>query len=396
MHRINSFFTSLGLLAIMGLLTLPLAAQAPCQGVTTLVGSPEDQLMLAYNGADKPEEQIAALEKYSQGHADPKFIPCVNEYFTTVYLKTGDYQKAIKSGERALAVNYHSLNLIVNLLKAYVATGNPSPDAFSLIAKVPEQMKTESNLTKPQNVSDEQWIRMQHDEDEAIKQDRAYVEYAFFVLLPRVRDGAKRVQYLNDFAQSYPDTTNKSQVAYNYFLAYELAGNSAKAEEWGEKSIAADPNYIEALNALAYHYALASGTHFDKAAKYARKAASLVSTMKKTEGVSDRDFAGFKNLQLGMARLTQGYVLLKAAEADRKVAPAIDQLKAASATLGSHPELEGEALYFLAVAYELQWPVPNHHLADAALTKGSSIPSRWQGQTQNMLEKVQARERRGE
>ena len=157
-----------------------------------------------------------------------------------------------------------------------------------------------------------------------------------------------------------------------------------------------DPNSVEALNALAYHYALARGTHLDKAAKYSRKAASIIPTMKKSEGRSDRDFANFKNLQLGMAHLTQGYALLKSAEADRKVAPAIDQLKAASGMLGSGPELEGEALYFLAVAYELQWPVPNHHLADAALTKGSGISSRWQGQSQDMLEKVQVRERRGE
>ena len=352
--------------------------------------------MLAYNGADKPEEQIAALEKYAQEHSDSKFIPCVNEYFTAVYLKTGDYEKAIKYGEKDLAANYTSLSLIVNLLKAYVGAGNPSPNAFAVAAKAAQQMKTESNLTKPPNTSDEQWIRIQHDEDDAIKQDRAYIEYAFFALILRVRDGAKRVQYLDSFAKAYPDTPNRGQLDYNYFLAYELTGGSAKAEEWGEKAIVDDPNSVEALNALAYHYALARGTHLDKAAKYARKAASIIPTMKKSEGTSDRDFANFKNLQLGMAHLTQGYALLKAAEADRKVAPAIDQLKAASGMLGSSPELEGEALYFLAVAYELQWPVPNHHLADAALTKGSGISSRWQGQSQDMLEKVQTRERRGE
>lgn len=396
MYRILSALTALILLSIFGLVALPLAAQAPCPGVTTLVGTPEDRLMLAYNGADRPQDQIAALEQFAREHSDSKIMPCVNEYFTATYVKMGDFDKAIDYGEKDWANSYHSLNLMLNLTKAYVGAGKANSTAFAVIAKAPAQIKAESNIPRPEKADDETWLKLQREEEEALKQDRTYLEYAFFALLPRVSNAAKRVQYLDDFAKAYPDTANKAQVDYQYFVAWEMAGNTAKAEEYGEKAIGDDPNYVEALNAVAYHYALVRGARLEKAAGYARKAANVLPNMKKQEGMSERDFSSFKSTQMGMAHLTMGYVTLKGAETDRKVAPAIDHLKTASGLLGSSPELEAQSLYFLAYAYELQWPVPNHHLAAQALTKGASIPSRMQGQTQDLLEKVQRAERRAQ
>src|SRR6516165_11320186 len=137
--------------------TLPSAAQTPCVGFSVVTNTPEDQLMLAVNGADKPEEQIAALEKFSQEHPDSKFMPCVNEYLTLTNVKLNNFDKAVEYGEKDLAANYLDLNLAINLLKAYMGTGKPSDATFDVIAKGADLIKKETTPAKPGNVSDADW-----------------------------------------------------------------------------------------------------------------------------------------------------------------------------------------------------------------------------------------------
>lgn len=377
------------LVTALGLLVPPLAAQAPCPGVTIVVNTPEDQMLLAYNGADKPEDQIAALDKFAQENADSKFMPCANEYYTATYVKLGQFDKAIQYGEKDWAANYHSLNLMINLMKAYVGAGNASDTAFDVIAKAPEVMKTESNIARPEKATDDEWKKIQQDETDTIKDDRAYMEYAFFQLLPRVTDAQKRIHDLDAFVKAYPDTPNMAQVNFAYFRAYELAKDSVKADEYGEKAIAGDPNNVEVLNAVAYDYAVARRTNLDKAAEYASKAAQIIPSLKKSEGVSDQDFSNFKNTQLGMAHFIMGYTALVKAGNTHKVAPALEHLKTAEGLLAANPELLGETLYFLGYAYEAQYP-PNHHLAAEALTKATAVQSSMQGQSRELLAKVKA------
>lgn len=365
---------------------LPLAAQTPCVGLSVVANTPEDQLMLAVNGADKPEEQVAALEKFTQEHADSKFMPCVNEYLTSTNVKLNNFDKAIEYGEKDVAANYLNLNLAINLLKAYVGAGKANDPAFDLIVKAPGLIKTEMTPSKPTNVSDADWQKMQEEAAASAKDDRAFMEYAFFQLLPRVTDANKRVQYLDGFMQAYPDTTNTGQVNFQYFVAYAMQNNMVKADEYGEKAVAADPSNIVALNLLADSYATRQ-TNLDKAATYARKALDQATTMKKPEGVSEEQFKIEQNNGLGLAHLTLGYVAFQRASKTRKVGPAIQDLKTAADLLKANPEYQGKALYLLGNAYEFEYP-PNHRLAIDALSRGSGVQSSYAGASRDLLAKV--------
>ena len=53
------------LVVVCFLYALPLGAQTPCPSLSVVVNTPEDELMLAVNGAEKPEDQIAALARLS-------------------------------------------------------------------------------------------------------------------------------------------------------------------------------------------------------------------------------------------------------------------------------------------------------------------------------------------
>jgi len=110
------------LLVAISMVTISLWAQQPCPSFSIAVNSDEDTLMLAVNGADSPKDQIAALDKFAQEHADSKFTPCVNEYEAAANLKLKDYDKSMEYAEKDLALNYQDLNLLLTLMRAYASS----------------------------------------------------------------------------------------------------------------------------------------------------------------------------------------------------------------------------------------------------------------------------------
>jgi tetratricopeptide (TPR) repeat protein len=368
------------------LVAAPLPAQQVCPGLPYLVNTPEDELMLAYNGADNPQEQVAALDKFAQQHADSKFMPCVYELYTMAYLKLNDYAKVIEQGEKGLAGEHPDVMLLLNLAKAYVASGTATDTAFAVILQAPAAIQAEATPARPPNVSDDEWKRTVDEAAEQSKEWRAYMEYAFFQLLQSEPDGNKRVERLDSFVQAYPDSPNAGQINFNYFIAYKMMNDAAKAEEYGEKAIAADPNSISTLNLVADDYATRQ-TNLDKAEEYAEKALELAGAMKKPEGVTDEQFKAQQDSQLGFAHLTLGYISFQRNSKTKKVGPAIEEFKTAADLLGSNPALQGRALFYEGYAYEVLYP-PNHKGAFDALSRAAELAGPWQGQAADLLEKV--------
>jgi tetratricopeptide (TPR) repeat protein len=386
MRKLSVSLIVLGMLVFAGLLQ----AQQVCPGLPYVANTPEDELMQAVNGADKPEEQIAALDKYAQAHADAKFMPCVYEYYTMTYLKLNNYDKVVEYGEKGLATNYKDVMMMLNLLKGYVGSGKVADSAFDVINQAPDLITAESKPPKPANVSDAEWQKALEENAAQAKDELAYVVYAFLQLVPRVSDPDKRIVQLDRFAKTFPDDAvkNAPQMNFDYFVAYRTANKSDKAIEYGEKTMATDPNNLEACNFLAYAYALVQ-PNADKAIGYATKAIQLAQNVKKPEGLSDAQFKQEQDNQLGIAHLSLGYALFARAAAgkSKKLGEAIDELKTAGDLLGANPDLQGQALYYLGYAYESVYPA-NHRGAIEALTKASSLQSRWKTPAYELLGKV--------
>jgi len=368
----------------------PLAGQQPCPTLSVVVNSPEDQLLLAVNGStDSPPDQIAALDKYAAAHPDAPAMTCVNEYYTAIYVKQNDFQKAIAYGEKDLAAHYQDMNLFINLMKAYVGAGVANDNAFMVIDKAPDQIKAESTPTRPSGSSDADWQKIQADAAQSAKEYRAYMEYAFFQLLPRVADANKRVEYLDAFAKAYPDTPNAGQLDVQYLVAYGALNNTAKANEYGEKAVAVDPNNPGTLSMVADDYANRH-VDLDKAESYARKVLELVPNMKKADNVSDADFHTEQDLLLASAHFILGSIEQQRGAATHKLAGAIKEFRTAADLAKANPGLQGRALYYLGYAYESEAPA-NHREARAALTEAAQLQSPWQGEAQKLLEKIPAK-----
>lgn len=367
-------------------------SQTPCPTIPVVVNSPEDKLMLDYNGADNPKDQVSALEKFAQEHADSRYMPCVNEYLTVAYLKLNNYDKAIESGEKDLTLNYSDLFLDTNLLKAYIAAGKPTDAAFGLIAKAPDLIKSELTPARPSTSSDADWQMIQSEAEGNIKDEKSFMDYAFFQLLARVADPTKRVQYLDAYTKAYPDRANSGDINYQYFVAYQTAGNTEKSDEYGEKAVASDPNNTTTLATLAFSYATRN-VNLDKAETYAQKVLQAVPTAAKPQGLSDDQFKAMQNADLGLAHFALGIVEYTKATKNksRRVGPAVEDLKTAGDLLSANPALQGGALYYLGSAYEYMYP-PNHRLSADALERSSSIEGAWQKPAQDLLAKVKKAE----
>ena len=377
---------SLALLLAGGLcLAGPLWAQQVCPGFSIVINTPEDELTLAYNGAENPQEQIAALDKFVQEHADSQFLPCAHEYYTMAYMKLSNYDKVIEYGEKGLA-EHQDVMLMMNVTKAYVASGKVTGTAFETVFKAAEQIKAESTPSRPTTVGDEEWQKTLEETAAQAKDWRAYMEYAFFQFLQREPDGSKRAQWLDRFVQAYPESPNAAQINFNYFLAYKLANNPAKLDEYGEKAVAADPDNVGTLNLVADDY-VTRQANLDKAETYAKKVLNLAPAMKKPEGLTDEQFKGAQDSQLGFAHLTLAGIAFQRGIKTKKVGPAIQEFKTAIDLLNANPELQGRALFYLGWAYEAGTPA-NHKGAIEALTRAVSLATSWQAQAQDLLGKV--------
>jgi tetratricopeptide (TPR) repeat protein len=381
------------LLAGLMVWSWPLAAQQDhsCSDYKVVVNSPEDQLMLAVNGTDDPNAKVAALEKFTQEHQDSTYLHCAEQLLTRNYVALKQYDQAIAAGQKAVAAGYLDVSFLEDLLQAYMASGKASNEAFDLIMKAPAQINAESVVPRTPTESDAQYEAAKKYATERAQSNTNFMFYAFFRLLPAVRDPSQAIKVLEQFNQAYPEAAQKQGglLNYRFAVAYTQSNQPQKADEYAEKAIASDPNNVEALNLVSYDYALRRNTNQAKAGEYANKVVTLIPTMKKPDGVTDEGFKALQNTQEGMAHLTLGYLALAKTGASHHTAGAIKELKQAADLLSANPELQGQAYYFLGYSYEADYP-PEHRLAMAALQQAISIQNSMQGQARALLAKIKS------
>jgi tetratricopeptide (TPR) repeat protein len=381
------------LLAGLMVWSWPLPAQEghSCSNYSIIVGSPEDQLMLAVNGTDDPNAKIPALEKFTQEHQNSTYLHCAEQLIAKYDVRLKQYNEAIAIGGKAVAAGYLDVSFLEDLLQAYLATGQNSSDAIALIMKAPAQIKAQTVVARTPTESDAQYAAATKSSMERAQNDTDYMTYAFFALLPRVIDPSQQIQLMDQFAQAYPEAAQKqaAQLNYHYAVAYTQANQVEQADDHAEKAIAAQPGNVQALNLVAYDYALRRRINQAKAAEYAGRALTLVSQMKKPAGFSDEAFKGQQDTQEGMAHLTIGFLDLQKTGAAHHTAGAIRELKQAAELLSAIPELQGEAYYFLGYSYEADYP-PQHHLAIVALDHTIKIQNSMQGQARELVAKIRS------
>ncbi len=355
-----------------------LLTQAQVEKIVISAGTPEDQALTAINAEQDAQKKLAMYEDFVQKFStNPAAVAYGNWQLAQAYQASGDLQKALQYGDKALASSPHNLDILVSQasiaqqlkesgkLIDYAARGG---EVYASIAKQP----------KPEGLSDQDFASRISDEQNSCKSSYEFLEVSAYNVIAAEQAPKARMEYVERFTAAFPQSRFSEQVMQlaMYTLGPGQLNDPARLVSFGEKALSANPNSIPVLLLLADHYVEDTKPgSLTKASGYAQKVIELA---KADAPDADRS----RKLSAGVAHSTVGYALMK----EDKTAAAVPQLKSAAELLkGQDDTAYATALYRLGFAYAKLNKVSD---AREVLNEAVKVPGPVQKPAQDLLTKV--------
>ena len=357
-------------------------AGAQVERIVIAAGTDEDHDLQAINNETDASKRLAMYEDFvKKFSSNPQAVAYGNWQLAQAYQGSGDFQKALEYGDKALTGSPRNLDILVSQTNAAIQAKN-NAKAMDYSAKGGEVCHSLAKQAKPEGMSDEDFARKVSDEKSANQNNCDFLETGGFNVITAETDPKNRMTEIEKFTAAYPDSKFGDQVS-NYAM-YTLGpgqlNDQARLVTFGEKMLANNPNSMMALLLLATHYADSGNSA--KAITYAQKAIEVAKA-----DAPDADKS--RKLSAGAAHNTIGWAYLK----QEKTTPAIPELKAAAAlTKGQDDQQYARALYGLGFAYGKL-----NKLTEArdVLTEAVKIQGPMQSMSQDLLAKVNAARAKG-
>jgi tetratricopeptide (TPR) repeat protein len=371
------------LLAILAVTAFSIPqAGAQVERIVIAAGTDEDHDLQAINNETDASKRLAMYEDFvKKFSSNPQAVAYGNWQLAQAYQGSGDFQKALEYGDKALTGSPRNLDILVSQTNAAIQAKN-NAKAMDYSAKGGEVCHSLAKQAKPEGMSDEDFARKVSDEKSANQNNCDFLETGGFNVITAETDPKNRMTEIEKFTAAYPDSKFGDQVS-NYAM-YTLGpgqlNDQARLVTFGEKMLANNPNSMMALLLLATHYADSGNSA--KAITYAQKAIEVAKA-----DAPDADKS--RKLSAGAAHNTIGWAYLK----QEKTTPAIPELKAAAAlTKGQDDQQYARALYGLGFAYGKL-----NKLTEArdVLTEAVKIQGPMQSMSQDLLAKVNAARAKG-
>lgn len=362
------------------LVLLSTIAVAQLDKILIPAGTPEDQALTAISNEQDAQKKLAAYQDFVQKFsANPAAVAYGNWQIAQTYQTTGDLQKALEYGDKALAASPHNLDILVS--QANVAQQlKDNAKLMEYATKGGGAYNGIDKQAKPQDVSDKDFASRIEEDKSSARNSYEFLEAAAFNAIGDEKDPKKRMAYIEAFGAAFPKSRFESSVAQYvmYTLGPGQLNDPARLVSYGEKSLAADPNNMATLLLMATAYVEdSSPAAIGKSVTYAQKVIELAKA-----NAADADRA--RKLSGGVAESTLGFALMK----QDKTAAAVTHLKSASELLkGQDDTAYATALYRLGFAYAKM-----NKVADAreVLNEAVKIPGPLQQPSQELLAKVNA------
>jgi tetratricopeptide (TPR) repeat protein len=374
----------LAVLAIFASIAI-IRAKAQVDRIVIAAGTDEDKALQAISNEQDPQKKLAMYEEFVQKFsANPAAVAYGNWQISQAYQSTGDLQKALDYGDKALAGSPHNLDILVSQASVAQQAKNDSK-LMEYAAKGGEVCQSIAKQPKPEGMSDEEFARKIAEDKAAAQSNCDFLETSGFNAIAGENDPKSRMAEIEEFTPAFPDSKFGDQVS-NYAM-YTLGpgqlNDQARLVSYGEKILATNPNSATALLLLANFYSDDNKPGSSaKAITYAQK---LIEVSK--ADAPDADKA--RKIYAGVGHNTVGFADLK----QEKTAAAIPELKAAAALLkGQEDQQYARALYGLGFAYGKL-----NKLTEArdVLTEAVQIKSPWQPMSQDLLTKVNSARAKG-
>ncbi len=364
-----------------------LAAQASAQidKINIPAGTPEDRDLQAISNEQDASKKLAMhldfVQKYS---SNPAAVAYGNWQISQAYQTSGDLNKALDYGDKALAGAPRNLDILVSQASIAQQAKN-NQKLIDYAARGGEVCSSIGKQPKPDSMTDDDFSRQVAEEKSASKNSCDFLESAGFNVIASETDAKSRMAYVEKYSAAFPESKFQDQVS-NYAM-YTLGpgqlNDQARLIAYGEKTLAANPNALPALLLMAGAYVDDSKPgSVGKAVAYSQKA---IAVAKAEEADADKS----RKLSAGMAHSVLGYAYIK----QDKTAAAIPELRAAAGLLkGLDDQQYSIALYRLGFAYAKLSRVSE---AREVLTEAVKISGPVQNMSQDLLAKVNAARAKG-
>ena len=376
---------SLALVVVSFCFFLPSQAGAQIDKITIPAGTPEDHdlqdISNEQDAAKKLNMYLDFVQKYS---SNPAAVAYGDWQISQAYQTTGDLNKALESGDKALAAAPRNLDILVS--QASIAQQAKNNDKLmDYAARGGEVCRSMGKRPKPEGMSDEDFSRQLADDKNAAKISCDFLDSAGFNVIASETDPKSRMADIENYSAAFPDSKFQDQVS-NYVM-YTLGpgqlNDQTRLFAYGEKTLATNPDSLPALLLMAASYVDdPKPASLGKAITYSQKAITVANA-----DAPDADKS--HKLSGGVAHSTLGYALLK----QNKTAAAITELRSAAGLLkGQDDQQYAIALYRLGFAYAKLNRVEE---ARDVLTEGVKISGPVQAMSQDLLTKVNAARAKG-
>ena len=363
-----------------------LAAPASAQGrIEIAAGTPEDHDLQAISNEQDAAKKLAMYQDFVQKYSsNPAAVAYGNWQISQAYQTSGDLNKALEYGDKALAGAPRNLDILVS--QASIAQqAKDDTKLMTYCAKGGEVCNSIVKQPKPEGMSDEDFRQQVASDKSAAKNSCNFLESAGFNVIAGENDAKSRMAEIEKYSAAFPDSVFQDQVSSYamYTLGPGQLNDQARLFAYGEKALAANPNSLPALLLLAGSY-VDDGKpgSLGKAIAYSQKA---IAVAKADEPGADKS----RKLSAGVAHSILGYAYLK----QDKTAAAIPELKSAVGLLkGQDDQQYAVALYRLGFGYA---KLNRVNEARDVLTEGVKISGPVQAMSQDLLTKVNAARAKG-
>jgi tetratricopeptide (TPR) repeat protein len=350
-------------------------AGAQVERIVIAAGTDEDHALQAINNEQDASKRLPMYEEFVQKFSsNPQAVAYGDWQIAQAYQASGDLQKSLDYGDKALASSPRNLEILVSQTGTATQAKN-NAKVIDYSAKGGEVCHSIAKQSKPEGMSDEDFARKISEEKEANQSNCDFLETSGINAIAAETDPKSRMAEIEKFSTAYPDSKFNDQVS-NYAM-YTLGpgqlNDQARLVAFGEKMLSTNPNSLLALLLLAGYYGDSGNSA--KAISYAQKAIEVAKA-----DAPDADKS--RKLSAGAAHNTIGWAYLK----QEKTSSAIPELKAAAAlTKGQDDQQYARALYGLGFAYGKLNKLTE---AREVLTEAVKIQGPMQSMSQDLLAKV--------
>lgn len=353
--------------------------------IAIAAGTDEDHALQAISSEQDPAKKSAMYQDFVQKFSsNPQAVAYGNWQLAQTSQASGDFDKALDYGDKALAASPHNLDILVSQVSIAQQAKN-NLKLMDYAAKGGEVCHSIAKQTKPEGMSDDDFKQKINQEKAASQSNCDFLETSGFNVITTETDPKNRMTEIEKYTAAFPDSKFSDQVSSYamYTLGPGQLNDQARLVSFGEKILATDPNSVPALLLLASYYGE------DKQPGSAAKAITYAQKVVEVSKADAADADKSRKMAAGAAHNTIGWAYLK----QDKTTSAITELKSASTLLkGQDDQQYARALYGLGFAYGKLNKLTE---AREVLTEAVKIPGPLQPMSQDLLAKVNSARAKG-